>query len=123
MIHQAPGHLPIACTTETGKCRICELVATNEHYRRLFEPEGANEPAAQAPQPSVIHAGEGPVAQAPQPSVTLAGDLVEGLAKRIGADRAAKWIAAKLGAEDCGCEWRRQALNRVDAAARKFLGW
>jgi hypothetical protein len=123
MIHQAQGHVPLECTAEKfGSCPICNLIATNEHYRRLFAPPGADEPAVPSPQPSVIHVGGGPVAQASQPSVMLAGDLVEGLARRIGADRAAKWIAAKLGT-DCQCEARRQALNRLDAAARKFLGW
>lgn len=59
---------------------------------------------------------------APVTGVPLAGDLVEALARRVGADRAARWIAAKLGS-DCGCAARRAMLNRIDAAARRFLGW
>jgi hypothetical protein len=123
MIHHAPGHVPLECTAEKfGACTICNLIATNEHYRRLFAPERADEPAAPAPQPSVIHAGEGPVAQAPQPTVPLAGDLFAGLTKRIGVDRAVKYVADKLGVE-CGCPERQARLNALDARVRRFLGW
>ena len=39
-----------------------------------------------------------PGQSAAKPSIPLAGDLVELLTQRLGADRAAKWVAAKLGA-------------------------
>jgi hypothetical protein len=123
MIHQAPGHVPLECTAEKfGSCAICNLIATNEHYRRLFAPPGDNEPAVPAPQPSVIHAGAGPVAQVPQTTVPLAGDLFAALTKRIGVDRAVKYVSDKLGV-DCHCEERRRKANELDARVRRFLGW
>lgn len=119
MIHQAPGHVPLECTAEKfGSCAICDLIATNEHYRRLFEPGGADEPAAPASQPAVIHAGAGPVAR-PLPDIPLAGDVVEALAKRIGADRLAR-IWEQWTGVPCGCEERKAKLN---AATEKLLKW
>jgi hypothetical protein len=49
----------------------------------------------------------------------LAGDVVEAVAKRIGADRLAKWLEAKTGV-NCGCASRKEALNR---ASEKLLRW
>jgi hypothetical protein len=49
----------------------------------------------------------------------LAGDLVEAVAKRIGAARLAKWIEAKTG-QPCHCDARRDALNRL---SEKLLKW
>lgn len=54
-------------------------------------------------------------------SIPLAGDLVAALTARVGADRAAEWVASKLG-KDCGCAARREKLNRLDQSVRKFLG-
>lgn len=62
-----------------------------------------------------------PPAGAGVAAVPLAGDLVADLAHRIGADRAARWVAGKIGT-DCGCKGRQDALNRVDASIRRFLG-
>jgi hypothetical protein len=58
----------------------------------------------------------------PSPALvaTAAGDLVAALARRIGADRAAAFVAAKLGV-DCGCKGRQDALNRLDAKVRRYL--
>jgi hypothetical protein len=57
----------------------------------------------------------------PTGSPTLAGDLVEAAAKRLGADRLAKWIEEKTGLP-CNCDSRQAALNRLDATLRKWLG-
>lgn len=74
---------------------------------------------------SRIAAGQGPPAAPPPPAsaptLPLAGDLVEALTQRIGADRLARWVGAKLGV-DCGCAARRDRLNDLDATLRRFLG-
>jgi hypothetical protein len=57
---------------------------------------------------------------APAHAIPLAGDLVEALARRIGADRLSKWVEAKTG-QPCACEERRQKLNRLDEKLRRFL--
>jgi hypothetical protein len=59
----------------------------------------------------------------PSYGLPLAGDLAAAFTARVGVDRAAKWVAAKLGIEDCGCPERQAALNRLDAKLRRFLGW
>jgi hypothetical protein len=51
--------------------------------------------------------------------IPLAGDIVEAVAKRIGAARLAKWIEKHVGV-DCGCAGRRDALNRL---SEKLLKW
>jgi hypothetical protein len=66
---------------------------------------------------------EGRPEPAPSYGLPLAGDLAAAFTARVGADRAVKWVAAKLGTEDCGCDRRRQALNALDAKLRRFLGW
>jgi hypothetical protein len=70
----------------------------------------------------VIHVDSGPVAQASQMTIPLAGDLFAALTKRIGADRAVKYVSDKLGV-DCHCEERRRKANELDARVRRFLGW
>lgn len=63
-----------------------------------------------------------PVAVNPPSPSPLAGDLVAALASRIGADRAAAWVARQLGANGgCGCKSRQETLNRLDRAVRAFL--
>jgi hypothetical protein len=122
MIHQAPGHVPLECTAEKfGSCTVCNLIATNDHYRRLFESEGDDVPAASAPQPAVIHAGQGPVARS-LPDIPLAGDVVEALAKRIGADRLAKLWEQWTG-QPCNCDARREAMNRATEKLLKWARW
>lgn len=62
-----------------------------------------------------------PMIAAPIPSAgPFLGDMIEILARRIGADRATAWISSKLGV-DCGCAARRAALNRLDEKLRQFL--
>ncbi|MFL6141680.1 MAG: hypothetical protein ACJ72N_07395 [Labedaea sp.] len=56
------------------------------------------------------------------PTIPLAGDLFAALTKRIGADRAVKYVSDKLGV-DCHCEERRRKANELDAKVRRFLGW
>lgn len=70
----------------------------------------------------VVDRAAAPAAATAPPPIPLAGDLVEAAAKRFGADRLANWIAAKLGAHDCRCESRRNALNKLDASLRAYLG-
>lgn len=55
------------------------------------------------------------------PSLPLAGDLIKAASRRLGADRLARWVAARLGV-DCGCEERRLRINALDAKLRKYLG-
>jgi hypothetical protein len=74
-----------------------------------------------APQPAVP-CPDAATVPAPAPAPALAGDLVAAFTARVGADRAAKWVATKLGV-DCQCEARRLALNALDAKLRKYLGW
>jgi hypothetical protein len=49
----------------------------------------------------------------------MAGDLVEALAKRIGADRLAKLWEQWTG-QPCNCQARREAMNR---ATEKLTKW
>jgi hypothetical protein len=115
--HTANG-VSTPCRRETaGSCRICELTdPVSSHYRAdyaaLYDGTTTHTVVAAAAPP-----------EEPTPSSLLAGDLLAAFTARVGADRAAKWVAAKLGAEDCGCEARRQALNTLDAKLRRFLGW
>jgi hypothetical protein len=53
--------------------------------------------------------------------VPLAGDLVSELTHRLGVDRAAFWLADKIGV-DCGCPQRQELLNRLDAKLRRRFG-
>jgi hypothetical protein len=58
----------------------------------------------------------------PGPGIPLAGDLVEAMAKRIGADRLMQLVHREVGG--ClPCAARRDVLNRLDRRFRKFLGW
>jgi hypothetical protein len=52
-------------------------------------------------------------------SIPLAGDLVEALAKRIGADRLARLWEQWTG-KPCNCSQRKEAMNR---ASEKLLKW
>jgi hypothetical protein len=118
-IHVMASGIPVTCDG-----RICELIDRESpryraDYRRLFYPEEF----PSEPEPvSVIAA---PVPVPPPPSVPqtmdlmLAGDVVEVVAKRIGAERFAKWIEAKTGI-NCGCASRKEALNRL---SEKLLKW
>jgi hypothetical protein len=54
-----------------------------------------------------------------RPPIPLAGDVVEAIAKRIGADRLAKWWE-RLTRKPCGCAQRKKRLN---AATRRLLAW
>lgn len=130
-MHVTAGRPPIPCgMARFGSCRICELTDRDgphylEGYRRLFHPEefpdlSAAVPAAViAPQPEQVQAVPSGV-----PAIPLAGDLVAALAARIGADRAARWVARWLtGVPDCNCPARQAALNALDAKVRRFLRW
>jgi hypothetical protein len=58
----------------------------------------------------------------PQRAIPLAGDLVEAMAKRIGADRLMRLVNREVGS--ClPCAARRDTLNRLDRRFRKYLGW
>jgi hypothetical protein len=97
---------------------------TGHHrYRALCDPaDPAHNPAYL---PLVMRlAGEPEPDISPNlaPEIPLAGDLVAALAQRLGADRLAKWVE-KWAGRPCGCAERQAALNRLDATARRFLGW
>jgi hypothetical protein len=122
--HTTAGGAAIPCTREAhGRCAICDRInpgspAYDAAYRRIFHPAefpGAPPPDV-APDPL-----PGPAPPPPAIRVMLAGDLMESAAKRLGADRLAKFIGGKLGV-DCGCSARRDAINRLDAKLRAYLG-
>lgn len=124
--HALADGTAVACHRAAhGRCRVCELVDRDgphyrEEYRRLFYP--GEFPDVADVQVPASHPASQATSHPTSTSIPLAGDLVEGLAKRLGADRAARWVAGKLGV-DCGCAERRDALNRIDRLARRFLGW
>lgn len=49
------------------------------------------------------------------------GDTVEAVAKAVYADKIAEAIANGIGAEDCGCGKRKEALNNPDLFINKIL--
>lgn len=53
--------------------------------------------------------------------IPLAGDMVEKIAKKIGADRLAAWLQRVTG-KSCGCAERRAKLNAASAALAKYAG-
>jgi hypothetical protein len=63
-----------------------------------------------------------PTAALIKATIPLAGDIIAALAARFGADRVSKWLARVVGAKSCGCSARQAKLNRMHAAARKWLG-
>jgi hypothetical protein len=114
--HTANG-VEIACRRETaGSCRMCDLSdPASPHYRAdyaaLYGGATTHTVTAAAPVPDT----------AMTYGIPLAGDLVAAFTARVGADRAAKWVAAKLGFEDCHCAERQQKLNELDKSIRKYL--
>jgi len=62
-----------------------------------------------------------PAAAAAPAGLPLAGDLLEAMARRIGAKRLAELVERRLGLP-CGCEERRRKLNELDRLFRKFIG-
>lgn len=52
----------------------------------------------------------------------LVGDLVEQLAKKIGADRLAAWWEKKTG-RPCGCAERKEKLNHATRALARLARW
>lgn len=88
-------------------------------YRRLVirlaggevtEPESVPQPALVQPAAVTI----------PAPGIPLAGDLIAAATHLFGADRLARWVAAKRG-KDCGCADRQRWLNELDAKVRNYL--
>lgn len=49
------------------------------------------------------------------------GDTVEALAKAVYADKIAEAIARGVGAEDCGCNGRKEELNNPDLLVNKLF--
>jgi hypothetical protein len=100
----------VAATGHTDYRWLCdESHPSHVEYRRL-----------------VLELAERPIAAPPPTStssalldIPLAGDVVESIARRIGADRLAAWWAAKTG-RPCGCADRQAAMNR---ATRTLLKW
>jgi hypothetical protein len=54
-------------------------------------------------------------------SIPLAGDVVESIARRIGADRLAAWWTKRTGI-DCGCAGRKEAMNRASETLLRWAG-
>jgi hypothetical protein len=120
LYHSAAGHPPLPCSMGShGRCRICDLIDRDgphyrEDYRRRFHPEEFGE----TPAPRI--APPAPPPPAPVATPMLAGDIAEAAFKRLGADRLAKWYEAKTG-KPCGCASRKEAMNKADAALRRWL--
>lgn len=55
------------------------------------------------------------------PDIPLAGDVVEAIARRIGADRLARWWERQTGIP-CGCEGRKELLNRATGRLLRWAG-
>lgn len=68
---------------------------------------------------AVLWTGEPLSLDIEQRKIPLAGDLVAAVAKKFGADRAARAIARLVGKADCGCARRQQRINRLDARLRR----
>lgn len=49
------------------------------------------------------------------------GDSIAAVAKSVYADKIAEAIAKGVGAEDCGCAKRQEALNNPDLLINKLL--
>lgn len=96
----------------------------HERYRELCDPASpAHDPRYEAIVLSMAGAPIEP-ARLEQPArivpdIPLAGDVVEAIARRIGADRLAKWWERQTG-RPCGCAERRERLNR---ATERLLRW
>lgn len=50
----------------------------------------------------------------------LAGDVLEAALKRLGAEKLTAWWTARTG-QPCACSQRRDAINRADAALRRWI--
>lgn len=57
----------------------------------------------------------------PTRKIPLAGDIVEALARRLGADKAAEKLARLICLADCRCPKRRDRLNALDRRLRRIL--
>lgn len=105
------------------KAALDIVVGATRHtrYRDLCDPSHPAYDPAYIPLVLELAKDPGPPRPASAPQTTLlAGDIVEVLAKRIGADRLARFIERKLGVP-CGCPERQAALNRLDASLRRYL--
>lgn len=111
-------HCPVAPGSPCLAGVFCEWAAGGDpvHLRHILAVSARDEGRPLPVNPEAMPCNEAPVA----PQIPLAGDLVESMTRRIGADRLAKWLAAKLGV-DCGCEARRIAINKLDAKIRAYL--
>lgn len=49
------------------------------------------------------------------------GDTIAAVAKAVYADKIAEAIAEGVGAEDCGCSKRQEAMNNPDLLINKLL--
>lgn len=119
-----------ACPVE-GTC-LAELSADFGHFCGRAAEGQANWLAMIRDRAEIgIHTGERVpmVAMAAAPAVEpsrwgnipLAGDLIEKAARRLGADRLARWWTRVTGAE-CGCAERKERLNRATKVLVEWLG-
>lgn len=112
----ADGSGAIECPRDSGRrCRLCELLDPGHpdhipEFRTLYLRDG--EPPR--PRPPTTS----PTTPRP-PDIPLAGDVVEAIARRIGADRLTAWWERQTGMP-CGCVDRKETLNR---ATERLLRW
>lgn len=113
---------------------LCDWAASGDPARRMHVTErsriGYTPPAeSDEPAPVAVAASEPEATTlasetlgSPRPDIPLAGDLVEALAKRIGADRLAKLWEQWTG-QPCNCAARREAMNRATEKLLKWARW
>ena len=113
MTNQQICHRCLLAAGTLAGCRgECPCVADGrdirEHARAADCPRGLHRPVA-----AVILS---------LPGFPLAGDLFEQLAKKIGADRLARWWEKKTG-RPCGCAQRKEKLNDATRALARLARW
>ena len=104
---------PCPCTVDGRD--ILDHAKSGDCPKGYFAEPEKMPPRAAATAP--ISAGE----TATAPDIPLAGDVVESIAKRIGADRLAR-LWEKWTGVPCGCAERREKLNAASARLLRWVG-
>jgi hypothetical protein len=114
----ADGSGAVECPRDSGRrCRLCELLDPGhpDHipaFLALYLRDGESPPPPTSPRPRPVPA---------LPDIPLAGDVVEAIARRIGADRLAAWWEKQTG-KPCGCAERKEKLNRATGRLLRWAG-
>ncbi len=122
MVMNSPCKL---CPVHEGVCpglkmqALCAWVDTDSPRFHANGETSLIRMAKNEPDPGVVYSHTKPESPHSYRDIPLAGDIVEAIARRIGADRLAAWWEAKTG-RGCGCGARKEAMNR---ATEKLLKW